>query len=157
MDNSSEQTASNGKVVDLSSSALESADSADMEVVLNGVPSGWVWTFAGPGHPKAIEQSNRLSKERLQRDREIEQARANGKKWKALAETPDEIMEKNARFVAERLIRWNPVRLDGQDLRFSEEKAVELLKDPRKANLLQQAIDFLADDKSFMQRSATTS
>lgn len=67
---------------------LDSNDEATMDMVLNGRPTGWLWTFAGQGNPKAIEQANRLAKEHLRRDAEIERARNNGKQWKSEVERP---------------------------------------------------------------------
>lgn len=143
--------------LDLTSSELESADTAEMYVVVNGKPTTWVWTFAGPGHPKAIAQADRVAREVLHRESEQEQARVNGRKWKASQRTPEEVRAANVTYVVERLVGWSPVRLDGAELPFSEEAARKLLLDPRKATLLQQGIEFLADDKAFTKRSATTS
>lgn len=133
---------------------LDTADEATMDVVINGQPTGWLWTFAGPGHPKAVEQANRLARERLRRDAEIERARNNGKQWKTEVETPDQIRAKNIAFVVERLIRFTPAKLNGELVEFSPEAAAKILGDPRKGTVIQQAIDFLADEKSFSRRSA---
>lgn len=156
MDNHTE-TAPAEAVLDFTSSDLESADTADMYVVINGKPTTWRWTFSGPGHPKAVEQSNRVAREALQREADQEQARVNGRKYKAPHRTPDEVRNGNVDFVVERIIGWSPVRLDGADLPFSPEAARKLLLDPRKSGILQQAIDFLADDKAFTKRSAISS
>jgi hypothetical protein len=134
---------------------IDAADESDMTVVVNGKPTTWIWTFAGPGHVKSIAQANRVSRERLHEDKEKEQARVNGKKWKASEEAPDEIRRKNVNFVVERLIRWTPVKLSGEALPFSPEAATKLLLDPRKISLLSQALDFLGEDKSFIKRSVT--
>jgi hypothetical protein len=85
-----------------------------------------VWTFAGPGHRsgRAVEP---LSRERLHEDREKEQARVNGKKWKASEETPDEVRKRNVAFIVERLLRWTPIKLNGEDLPFSVENATKVL------------------------------
>lgn len=136
-------------------SELDASDEATMEVYANGKPTGWLWTFAGPGHPKAIEQSNRLAKERLRKEREIEQAQVNGRKYKATEETVDEALERNVRMVTDRLIGWSPIQMNGKDFPFSIENATALLLDRRKGQLLLQALEFLGDERSFTPRSAT--
>lgn len=148
--------AEDSKPTEIDIADIDAADESDMAVIVGGKPTTWVWTFAGPGHLKTIALSNRLSRERLQREREIERARTNGKQWKPEVETPDEIRAKNVSTVVERLLRWSPARLDGEILPFSSEAATKLLSDPRKIALLLQALEFLGDDKSFIKRAATS-
>lgn len=147
-------TETQAPVTELDLADFDAADEADMTVVLNGRLTTWVWTFAGPGHPVTVAQASRMARERLHRDREQEQARVNGRKWKAEEETPDDVRRRNVAFVVERLLRWTPVKLNGEDVPFSPEAATRVLSDPRKATLLTQAIEFLAEDKSFIRRSA---
>ncbi|PWJ80645.1 hypothetical protein C7441_112187 [Pseudaminobacter salicylatoxidans] len=136
---------------------LTELDAADEDVMVvkrnDGTETGWKWTFAGPGHPKTIEQSNRLARERLRREKEQEQAQVNGKKWKAPDETPNEVLERNVRLVVERLLGWSPIKMNGQDHPFSPENAKALLTDRRKGTLLIQSLEFLGDDAAFTQRS----
>lgn len=136
--------------------AFDAIDEAEMTVIVGGAPSTWKWRFAGPGHPKAVEQTNRVSKERLRRDASIERARANGKQFKPEVEDVDAVRARNVAMVVERLLGWSPVRIGGEALAFSPEAATAFLSDPRKAAILVQAIDFLADESSFTRRSATT-
>jgi len=136
-------------------SSIDSADEAQMTVVVNGKLTDWVWTFAGPGHPQTVEQSDRLSKERLHREHQQEQARVNGRKWKAPEETAEEVLDRNVRIVAERLLGWSPVVMNGEPYPFSRENAVALLKDRRKGALLIQALEFLGDEAAFSKRSET--
>lgn len=136
---------------------IDSLDEATLNIVLGGSPSGWLWTFAGPGHAKTIEQTNRLSRERLRRDADVERARNNGKQWKPDVETPDQIRAKNVAFVVERLIRFTPAKVNGELVEFSPEAATKILLDPRKGTIIQQAIDFLAEERSFSPRSAKIS
>ncbi|WP_425087768.1 branched-chain amino acid ABC transporter [Stappia sp.] len=137
-------------------SELDASDEAVMEVYANGKPTGWLWTFAGPGHPKAIEQSNRLAKERLRKEREIEQAQVNGRKYKATEETVDEALERNVRMVTDRLIGWSAIQMGGKDFPFTIDNAKALLMDRRKGQLLIQALEFLGDERSFTPRSANS-
>lgn len=136
-------------------SSIDAVDEARMTVVVNGKLTTWEWVFAGPGHPQTVEQSDRLSKERLHREHQQEQARVNGKKWKAPEETADEVLDRNVRIVAERLLDWTPVTLNGEPYPFSRENAVTLLKDRRKSALLIQALEFLGDEAAFSKRSET--
>lgn len=130
------------------------ADTSDMQVTVNGRPTDWVWTFAGPGHPKAIEQSNRISREKLHQDRQIEQQRLNGKKVKLPEETIDELRARNIDWIVGRLVKWSPVKIAGEVYPFSEENARRLLADPKNIGLLTQSVEFVSDDASFTKRSA---
>lgn len=133
---------------------LDAIDEAEMTVMSNGRPTTWKWRFAGPGHAKAIEVSNRIARDRLRKDAEQEQARVNGKKWKADDETPEALAKRNADYIIDRLLGWSPVKFAGEDYPFTVENARKLLLDPRKGALAVQALEFLADNKSFMKRSA---
>lgn len=137
-------------------SDLDASDEATMEVYANGKPTGWLWTFAGPGHPKSIEQSNRMAKERLRKEREIEQAQINGRKYKATEETVDEALERNVSIVTDRLLGWSTIQMGGKDYPFTPESAKALLMDRRKGQLLIQALEFLGDERSFTPRSASS-
>lgn len=136
---------------------FSAADTSDMSVVVNGRQTDWVWSFAGPGHPKAIEQSNRISREKLHQDRQIEQQRLNGKKVKLPEETVDELRSRNVEWIVGRLVGWSPVKIAGELYPFSEENARRLLSDQKNIGLLTQAVDFVSDDASFTKRSAPAS
>lgn len=146
--------AAEDKPLDIDLSDIDAADESEMVVVLNGKPTTWVWTFAGPGHPKTIAQGNRIARESLHDAKEKEQARVNNRKWKATEEAPDDIRKKNVAYVVERLLGWTPIKLAGEPLAFSPDAATKLLLDPRKVTLLTQALDFINEDKSFIKRSA---
>lgn len=132
---------------------LDSSDTAEMTVHSDGRPTSWVWTFAGPGHPQAIALSNRLSKARLRRESDQEAARVNGRKWQPEQEDPETVAKRNAEYVADRLIGWSPVKLGGEDYPFSRDNAVKLLMDPKKGALALQALEFLSEQRSFLQRA----
>jgi hypothetical protein len=147
------QAAEESRGFDLSD--LDAVDESEMTVMAGGRATDWVWRFAGPAHPKTIDQSNRISRERLSIEKQQEQARVNGKKWKAPDENPDEVRDRNAMFVVERLLGWSAVTFNGEDFPFSVENAKKLLTDRRKASLLIQALEFLGDENAFTKRSAT--
>lgn len=136
-------------------SEMDTSDEAIMEVLNKGRPTGWLWTFAGPGHPRAIAQAKRLGQENLNEARRRSQTIANGKKWTEPVESVDELRARNANFVAERVLGWSEVMLNGKPFPYSHQAAVELLMDPRKAELMVQALEFLGDEKSFTRSSAT--
>lgn len=140
---------------DFDLSDLDYSDDAKMPVIIKGRPSDWVWTFAGPGHAKTLEQRDRLSRERLHRDREQEQARVNGRKWVAPEESTTAVRDRNISFVVERMLGWTEVKFGGEVYPFSPENARKLLSDPKKGALLIQALEFLSDDNAFTSRSAT--
>ncbi|TPL40698.1 branched-chain amino acid ABC transporter [Mesorhizobium sp. B2-4-6] len=142
-------------VTEFGAGALDSADEARMTVSIGGKLTTWVWTFAGPGHPKSIEQGNRISREKLHDSRMKEQARVNGKKWVEPEESVDEARARNVRMIAERVLGWTPVRIDGEDLAFSTENVTKLLLDPRKIDIYLQALEFLGGERSFTKSSAT--
>jgi hypothetical protein len=142
------------KIVDVAQ--FDAADEAEMVVHLNGQPTTWVWVFAGPGHPVSVKQSSRIARERLREERLKEQARVNGRKWTPPDDNFDTVQDRNIDYVVERLLRWTPVRMGGEDLPFSPENARKLLADPRKTTLLAQALEFLTEDESFTRRSATS-
>ncbi|WP_050742963.1 MULTISPECIES: hypothetical protein [unclassified Shinella] len=135
---------------------FEEAETGNMTVAVHGRPTNWVWTFAGPGHDKTIEQSNRLAKERLHQERQIEQQRVNGKKVKLPEEAVDDIRSRNVRMVVDRIVGWSPVKIDGEDYAFTPDNAYKLLINPKRAGLLTQAMEFLAAESSFTPRSATS-
>lgn len=155
VDEAAAVAAEENKPIEIDLADIDAADESEMVVTHNGKLTTWVWTFAGPGHPKTIAQGNRLSRERLHEDKEKEQARVNGRKWKATEESPDDVRKRNVAQVVERLLRWSPVKLNGENLAFSPEAATKVLSDPRKISLLLQALEFLNEDKSFIKRAAT--
>jgi hypothetical protein len=138
---------------------LDAADAATMEVMAFGRPTGWTWTFAGPGHPKTIAQSDRYAREALVTEKLQAQAQVNGKKWKAPEESLDERRAKNINHIVERLIGWSPFKVsrDGPEFPFTEENARTVLADRRKVDIYTQALDFLREDLAFTKRSATAS
>lgn len=138
---------------------LEAADTAEMVVLhpANDKPTNWTITFAGPGHPKTIEQSERDSRKRLEEQRRIQQAQINGKKWKADEKSTDELRAENVRFVVERIVGWSPVKVNGVDYPFTVENATKLLANPKQGKLYMQCLNFLGGDDSFFGASGQTS
>lgn len=124
--------------------------------ILNPVtdlPTGWLWTFYGPGHPVTVQMSERLSREILQERRAKEQAQVNGKKWKADEREPQEFAREAATNIATRVKEFTPIRLNGEQIVFSKEAVIQLLLDPKKGWLYAQIQNFLRDDANFIKPS----
>lgn len=138
-------------------SDLDAADTADMVVYNFGQPTTWVWTFAGPGHPKTIKQADRISRQSMVDENAVRQSQINGKKWKAPEVDLEQRRANNVNFIVERIVGWSPVeRAPGEPFPFTEENARLVLADRRK-DVFSQALDFLNGESSFMKRSAPTS
>ena len=135
-------------------SMLDAESEAEMEVRIGGKGTGWKLRFAGPGHPKSIQQENRLARENLERRKAQERAQINGKKWKPQDESVEEVVAKNIELIVERLIDWSPVTIDGEPYPFSAENARKVLSDPKKVTILDQCLEFLGDETVFTKRSA---
>lgn len=144
---------------DFDLSVFQTSDEAEMVVrhPVTGEPTTWTITFAGPGHPKTREQTDRLARQALRDSQEQERARVNGRKWKGEEKSPDDVRSANVDFVADRIIGWSPIRLNGEEVVFSPESAKRLLGDPKMGGLYQQCLDFLGNESSFLPRSAKSS
>ncbi|MHA6690599.1 branched-chain amino acid ABC transporter [Devosia sp. A449] len=141
--------------ISLDFEAFEAADIGKMQVLdIHGSPTGWVWEFAGPGHPKTEALNNRFARERLLKSAQVEQAQVNGRKWKADQDEPAEVRAKNIADLVERIVGWSAVEIGGKPFPFSAENATEFLSHPKRIGVLTQAMEFVASEKSFTPRSA---
>lgn len=134
------------------------ADTADLDVLdpVTDEPTGWLITFAGPGHAQTNAQDDRLERERLTEEREMTDAQASGKKWRPAERSRDQRATRNVLYIVERIVGWTPIDLDGEeDVKFSPETATRVLADPQMAWLYRQCLAFLVSDKSFIRRSST--
>lgn len=135
--------------------AFEAADTGKMEVIdINGNLTGWFWEFAGPGHPKTEAVNNKFARQRLARQAQMESAQVNGRKWKADQELPEDVRARNIADMVERLIGWSDIEIGGKPFPFTPEAAKEFLSHPKRVGVLTQAMEFLANEKSFTPRSA---
>lgn len=53
----------NDKAASFDLSELDSVDEAQMTVMAGDKSTGWIWIFAGPGHPQTIAQRDRIARE----------------------------------------------------------------------------------------------
>lgn len=123
------------------------ADTAELNVTdpVHGDDTGWVITFAGPGHEKAVQQQNRMINKGLKKSRT---------KGGAASFTVDEVKEQGVDFIVERIIDWNGLLDNGNEVPFDEDVAKQILSDPELSWARKQCDQFLADDASFIKRSA---
>jgi hypothetical protein len=152
--------ANNGAAADLS--ALIPLDTIEYEVKAPGgvQGTGWIITLCDDAHPKAQAYQNERARERLRKERMIEQAQVNGRKYQADERTPDEERERNAKWIVSRIVGWTPVKLPGfgdEPLAFSDETATRVLMHPKMGWLFAQLIDVVTADRSFTPRSDKTS
>lgn len=130
---------------DLSNRRAE--DTGDLNVVdpVTGENTDWIITFAGPGHEKAIKQMNRMI------GKGMKKARTKGG---ADSFTVDEIKAEGVDFIVERIVGWTGLVDKGKEVKFEEEVAKQLLSEPALQWAKRQCDTYLADDASFINRSA---
>jgi hypothetical protein len=145
------------------SGAFDLADvSASDEAVLDikhpksDEPTGWQWTFFGPGHPRTVAIADRETRAMLKLAADKEQARVNYKKWKPEEETGADLRAKTVANIVGRTKYFTPVKFGSETIEFSPEAATKLLLDRTKGWLFKQVIDFISAEESFIQPSATS-
>ncbi|WP_289296245.1 hypothetical protein [uncultured Reyranella sp.] len=135
--------------------ALAAADEGDLHILDGaGKKTGWVWTFAGPGHTATIAIDREQSARYIAREQAKERAQVNGKKWKGGDETPEELRERTIGYIIARLLRWTDIELEGGPFPCTPDNARKILADPRYGLVFDQANEFLRDEKDFTKRSA---
>lgn len=139
--------------------SLSAVDQSELTIKSrDGRPTPWVWLIAGPSHPAAIAVDKKIAADIKAKNRAIEMARANGRKWKGSEETAEEETQRQIGYVADRVLGWKPenVKLSGETYPFTRENVVKILSDPERGDLIiRQLGEFLEDEKSFMKRSET--
>ncbi|MGY4288894.1 hypothetical protein ACVWXO_008114 [Bradyrhizobium sp. LM2.7] len=123
---------------------------------MTDAPTGWTWTFYGPAHPVTIELADRFSREALRKAAARRQAQANNRKWKEDEQTPDDLTRENVDGIVARTKGFSTIKLNGEELVFSKDKATELLLDRRKGWLVNQVMAFLRAEENFIPPSATS-
>jgi hypothetical protein len=81
-------------------------------------PTGWTWTFYGPGHAATIELANRVGGAALKKAAARRQAQANGKKWKEDEQSLEEIRVENVDNIVARTKGFTPIKLNGELIEF---------------------------------------
>jgi hypothetical protein len=135
-------------------SALASADEADLHILhADGRKTGWVWTFAGPGHPATIAIDNEQNARYVAREQAKERSQVNGRKWKGGDETPEELRERSINYIVARLLRWSDTVIEGKPFPCTPENVRKILADRAFGLVYDQANGFLIDERSFTKRS----
>lgn len=117
-------------------------------------PTGWKVTLAGPAHPKTQAWVTENARRNLRKAAMIEQAQANGKKYKAeVAEVADSRRE-NVEWLVSRIVDWTPVKIGPETFPFSDAVAVELLSRPAMGWAFNQILEAVGDERSFTKASA---
>lgn len=143
-------------MTDLDLSTLDAQDEGELVIRHPKTlePTGWTWTFFGPGHPRTIELADRVGREALKKSAARRQAQTNGKKWKEDEQDLDELRADNIASIVARTKTFSPVNLGDGPIEFSAEAATRLLLDRKKGWLLEQISEYLRDEANFIKASA---
>lgn len=138
------------KADELDFAGLDAQDEAVLVIKhpKTGEATTWLWTLCGPGHPKTVELSSKVTRQALNELRDHKQAQLNGKKIKVDGQTEDELREDMVSSIVARTKTFTPVKIDGSLIEFSPEAARGLLLDRRKGWLFKQIKDWLVEDES---------
>lgn len=146
----------NGTPFDLGS--ITAVDTVEMAVNdAAGKPTTWIWTIAGPAHPRTMELRQDENRELLEATVKLRRRAAGETIPEEPIRTRDENLDILARKIARRVLSWTPVRINGEALECTPENVVKVLLDPRLVHLLGQYNAFVSADQSFMPRSAASS
>jgi hypothetical protein len=119
--------------------------------------SGWNINLAGPAHPQTVALNDAFSRELLEKEKAIEFAQVNQRKWKTVAEDPGERARKNVGQVCGRILSWspNPVFkfIQPEPIEFSVSAATTLFLRPDMSGWLIQITDYLRAEAAFMPPS----
>ncbi len=128
---------------------------------VTGNDTTWVWTIAGPAHPVTLDLDEATTRRNREEESKHQQAaiaaikanKAPPKNEKTLAEN----RERNAAYIAGRVLSFTPVKLDGTMIEFSLEAAKKLLADPSKEWLFNQIAGAVNAKEGFIKSFAPTS
>lgn len=145
-----------------SSAALDLSGMTTLESYKLGImkpgsstPTGWVIELAGPSHPLTIAVANDLSRESLDKERAIELAQVNGRKYKGgEQETVDERRRRNVTKLCRRIVGWSPDPtfnfVSPDPIAFCVAAAVDLFMRPELGGLFVQVTDYFNGERAFM-------
>lgn len=136
--------------------SVKVADVVDLPIKhpTSGDPTSWVLQIAGPGHAVTLALQNETARERMTIERDQEQARVNGRKWKGPDVDPETERQKTLRRVARRIVGWSPVTMNGQAFPYSADAAAALMLEPRHIWVREQVLAMFGEDAAFIVRSA---
>jgi hypothetical protein len=121
------------------------------------IPTGWVIELAGPSHPQTLAVVSDMSRENLEKERAIELAQVNGRKWKGGQETVDDRRRKNVTTLCRRIVGWSPNPtfkfVSPDPIAFSLDAAVDLFVRPDLGSFFVQITDYFTGERAFMPPS----
>ncbi|WP_107309643.1 hypothetical protein [Acinetobacter baumannii] len=122
--------------------------------------SGWTIELAGPSHPQFIALANESIREVIHKEKVIETAQVNNRKYKVEEETPDERRRRNVAKVCGRIIGWSPnptfTKISPLPLEFSVAAATDLFLRPELGAWFVQITEYLNSETAFIQPSGAT-
>lgn len=143
-------------ILDLNEVQVEDVANLIIHHPATGAATTWVMQIAGPTHAVTLALQNEVSRERMNEEKAQEQARVNGRKWKAPDREPEEERLKSMRRVSRRIVGWSDVTLNGEPFPYSAENAFRVMSEPKMGWIAQQVLDFFGADAAFIKRSAKT-
>lgn len=145
--------------IDLDLSDSLPIETYDLHLLKPGtdVRSGWVVHLAGPQHPLTIAATNDAAREVLEKEKAIEFAQVNGRKYKIEDESVETRRRKNVRRVCQRIIGWSPAPtfkiVQPGPLEFSIDAATDLFMRRELAGYFIQITEYLNGERAFMPPS----
>jgi hypothetical protein len=143
-------------------SGLQPLDTFELKILKPGTdqPTGWVIVLAGPAHPQSIALNNDMSRENLDREKAIEFAQVNGRKWKVEEESVEARRRKNVARVCRRIVSWSPNPtfkfVAPEPIAFSLQAATDLFVRPDMGSFFVQVTEYLTSERAFTQPSGQT-
>ena len=137
-------------------------DSFTLELLLPGTQrkSGWCIELAGPAHPQTIAVSAAFARDVIEKEKAIEFAQVNGRKWKVDDEDETQRRRKNVATVCARIIGWSPDPtfkfVQEGPIAFSVEAATNLFIRPDMGRWFVQITEYLNGERAFIRPSGTT-
>jgi hypothetical protein len=144
-------------ILDLS--ATVAADTATIDMLIPGTtkPSGWKIQLAGPSHSATVALATEVGREAIEREKSIEVARVNGRKWKGDGEDLEERRRRSVSYVCRRIVGWTPNPtfkfISPDPVAFTTEVATNLFLRPEMGGYFVQITDYLGSESAFTQPS----
>lgn len=101
----------------------------------SGVPSTWMWTFAGPGHPateRAREASyGDMTARQRARQQKVQDALDAGREPPVFTDTLKDIRASEVALLAPRVLDFTPVMMSGTVTEYSPDAVTAILMNPK--------------------------
>jgi hypothetical protein len=123
-------------------------------------PTGWTIVLSGPAHPQTIALMAEIGRETIEKEKAIEFAHVNNRKWKVDDESADARRLKNVRRVCQRIVSWSPnptfKAVSPDPVAFSLDAATSLFIRPDMGAFFVQVTDYINSERAFTQPSGQT-